>query len=145
MVLLRHGVHPRSSGLVLSQQQYTANLLKQSHMDLAKPLSIPMVGSCKLTKFDGSSLSDPSEYRSTIGALQYLTFTRPDIAYSVNKVYQFLYSPTSNHWAAVRRILWYLKGTIDHGLFFDSSSAPLSLQAFSDADWAGCPDDRWST
>jgi hypothetical protein len=80
----------------------------------------------------------------TVGALQYATITRPDITFSVNKVSQFLANPTDDHWQAVKRILRYLKGTSDHGLQLHKSTS-LCLQAFTDADWAGCPDDRKST
>uniref|UniRef100_A0A2N9I1W1 Integrase catalytic domain-containing protein n=1 Tax=Fagus sylvatica TaxID=28930 RepID=A0A2N9I1W1_FAGSY len=78
-----------------------------------------------------------------VRALQYCTLTRPDIAFSVNQLCQFMHSPTNTHWAAAKRVLRYLKGTIDHGLFFSKSS--LHLHAFCDSDWAGGPDDRRST
>ena len=76
-----------------------------------------MAASCKLSKIVGKSLSDPFVYRSTVGALQYLNFTRPDIAFSVNKVAQFMQAPTHEHWSAVKWILCYLKFTIQHGIF----------------------------
>ncbi|XP_019051637.1 PREDICTED: uncharacterized protein LOC109114057 [Nelumbo nucifera] len=103
-----------------------------------------MAANSKLFKVSGTSLKDPTEYRSVVGALQYVT-TRSDIAFVVNRVCRLLHTPTIDHWAAVRHILRYLKGTIDHGLFFASNSCPLSIQAFLDADWAGCPDDKRST
>lgn len=113
-------------------------------MQHAKPISSPMVSSEKLSKFDGEKILDPIEYRSVVGALQYLTFTRPDISFAVNKVCQFMHSPTHSHWTAVKRILRYLKHTISYGLVFKRAST-CSLNAFCDADWAGCPDDRRST
>jgi histone deacetylase 1/2 len=79
-----------------------------------------------------------------VGALQYLTLTRPDIAFAVNKVCQFLHAPTTVHWSAVKRILRYIRGTIGYGLDIRSSKSML-VSAFSDADWAGCVDDRRST
>jgi hypothetical protein len=81
---------------------------------------------------------------SLVGAEQYLTHTRPDLSFSINKVFQFLYSPTTVHMTAVNRILRYLKLTISTGLKIRKSSSTL-LSAFSDADWTGCPDDRKST
>jgi hypothetical protein len=81
---------------------------------------------------------------SLVGAEQYLTHTRPDLSFSINKVFQFLYSPTTVHMTAVKRILRYLKLTISTGLKIRKSSSTL-LSAFSDADWTGCPDDRKST
>jgi hypothetical protein len=81
---------------------------------------------------------------SLVGAEQYLTHTQSDLSFSINKVFQFLYSPTTVHMTAVKRILRYLKLTISTGLKIRKSSSTL-LSAFSDADWTGCPDDRKST
>lgn len=114
-------------------------------MDGAKPsCPTPIASGTKLSRLDGDPFSDPELYRSVVGGLQYATITRPDIAFAVNKVSQFMHQPTESHWAAVKRILRYLKGTMDHGLQLHKSNQ-LSLHAFSDADWAGCPDDRKST
>ena len=77
-----------------------------------------------------------------VGALQYLTITRPDISFAVNQVCQFMHQPTTIHWSAVKRILRYLKTTNTHGLYYRPGS--LTLTAFSDADYAGNPDDRHS-
>ena len=79
-----------------------------------------------------------------VGALQYLTLTRPDISYAVNKVCQYLHAPTTMHWTAAMRILRYIKGTVSLGLTFTKSSSTL-ISAFLDADWTGCLDDRRST
>ncbi|KAI5338474.1 hypothetical protein L3X38_017745 [Prunus dulcis] len=97
-----------------------------------------MASSSKLSKSDGEPLSNPQQYRSIVGALQYVTLTRPELSFSVNKVCQFMHNPTSEHW------VWYLKKTISHGLFLSKSSSH-AIQAFCDVDWAGCPDDRRST
>jgi histone deacetylase 1/2 len=87
---------------------------------------------------------DATRYRSIVGALQYLTLTRPDISFSVNKVCQYLNSPTLVHWKTVKRILRYLKYTLGIGLKIQKSPSML-VSAFSYADWAGCLDDRRST
>ena len=79
-----------------------------------------------------------------VGALQYLTLTRPDISFAVNKVCQFLHAPTTVHMTAAKRIVRYVKSTLNVGLNFSKSSSTL-ISAFSDSDWAGCPDDRRST
>ena len=76
-----------------------------------------------------------------MGNLNYLTITRPDISFDVQQVSQFMHSPRHLHLAAVRRIIRYLKGTSHRGLFF-SVGISLQLSAYSDADWAGCPDTR---
>jgi hypothetical protein len=80
--------------------------------------------------------NDSSRYRSVVGALQYLTLTRPDIAFPMNKVCQFLHAPTTIHWAAVKRILRYLKSDTKIGLRISKSRSVL-ISAFSDSDWAG--------
>lgn len=134
-----------STGLFLSQQRYVLNLLKKTNMLGAKSVASPMAPSMsKLSIHDGAAMTDPTLYRSTMGSLQYLSFTRPDLAFAVSKVCQFMHSPTDVHWQAVKRILCYLCGTVHYGLFLRSSPSTQIL-AYSDADWAGCPDDRRST
>ncbi|XP_019246536.1 PREDICTED: uncharacterized protein LOC109226198 [Nicotiana attenuata] len=93
---------------------------------------------------DSPSFSDPTLYSSLVGGLQYLTFTRPDIAFAVNQVSQFMHSPLDIHYTAVKQILRYLHGTLNHGLFVAGGSLG-SLQCYTDADWAGCPTTRRST
>jgi histone deacetylase 1/2 len=100
----------------------------------------------KISAHQGDPLgpADSSKYRSIVGALQYLTLTRPDISYAVNKVCQYLHAPTTVHWTAAKRILRYVKHTLTVGLTFSKSTSTL-VSAFSDADWAGSVDDRRST
>lgn len=62
--------------------------------------------------------SDSTSYRSIVGALQYLTLTRPDIFFGVNKVCQFLHAPTTIHWTTAKRILRHVKNTVSLGLTF---------------------------
>jgi hypothetical protein len=131
-------------GIHLSQQRYISDILQRTNMDLSKPITSPMAASSPLSKYSGVSLTDPTTYRSTVGALQYLSITRPDISFAVNKVSQFMHNPRDTHWSAVKRILHYLKHSITHGLVIRRSSSS-QLTAYSDADWAGCPDDRKST
>ena len=103
----------------------------------------PFVSSQKLLTTASDVLSDPTSYRSLVGALQYATFTRPYITFAVNHVCQFMHAPTSLHLIAAKRILCYLKGSINLGILFQPG--PLQLTAFTDADWAGDPNDRRST
>jgi histone deacetylase 1/2 len=105
-----------------------------------------MVPTERLARDTGALLGpeDSFRYRSVVGSLQYLTLTRPDISFAVNKVCQFLSQPTEVHWEAVKRILRYVKGTLDTGLRI-RRSLQQSVSIFTDADWAGDVDDRRST
>ncbi|KAL6329336.1 hypothetical protein AAG906_017640 [Vitis piasezkii] len=132
-----------SQGLHLRQTKYICDLLDRTHMAGAKPLASPTVASTKLSSTNGELLSDPSTYRHIIGALQYCTITRPDISYAVNQLCQYMHQPRTPHWQAMKRVLRYLKGSVNHGLFYTPS--PLQLHTYCDSDWAGNPDDRRST
>jgi len=90
-------VIPTTQGLFLSQHKYIHDLLDHTKMKDAKIVHSPMSTSSPLTKSDGVSAADSTEYRSVIGALQYLSMTRPDIAYTVNKLAQFMQHPSSTH------------------------------------------------
>lgn len=133
--------------LLLTQSKYLRDLLHKTHMSECSLVHSPMQSTCKLTKTGSPALADPFMYRSVVGALQYATITRPDIAYAVNKVCQFMSHPLETHWVAVKRILRYLKGTIHYGLHISPHSPNQlpSLRVFCDADWASDPDDRRST
>jgi histone deacetylase 1/2 len=139
-------VKRNSHGLVLSQSRYASDILSRSGMANCKSIDTPLSSTEKLSVTEGRSLSmdDSTRYRSLVGALQYLTLTRPDIAFAVNKVCQFLHDPTTSHWSDVKRILRYVKGIVNLGLKISPSKSML-VSAFSDADWAGCVDDRRST
>jgi hypothetical protein len=112
-------------------------------MEKSKPVDTPISTTGNLSLADGVRLGpvDSTRYRSMVGALQYFTLTRPDISFAVNKVCQFLHAPTTVHWSAVKRILSYIQGTLDVGPKIRKSSS-ITVSAFSDADWAGCVDDR---
>ncbi|XP_070677814.1 uncharacterized mitochondrial protein AtMg00810-like [Malus domestica] len=107
----------------------------------AKPCYTPL-GSNKLDH-TGPLLSNPTEYRSIVGGLQYLTWTRPNISFYVNQICQFMQSPGDQHMQAAKRVLRYLKGSVSEGLWFKKGATTLTT--FSDADWAGCPFYRRST
>jgi hypothetical protein len=75
-----------------------------THMIEAKPSKTPCTSSSKLFKFDGDLLEDPSIYRQVVGALQYYTFTRPEIAYSINQLCQHMHAPSSTNWIAAKSV-----------------------------------------
>jgi histone deacetylase 1/2 len=138
-------VHEIDDGLLLNQANYAKKMLEQEGMSNCKSSPTPLSSSEKITANAGELLGpdDSTKYRSMVGAIQYLTLTRPDIAYSVNKVCQYLHTHTTLHWTAAKRILRYIKGTLSIGLTFMRSQSS-SISAFSYADWAGCLDDRRS-
>nr|KYP51541.1 Retrovirus-related Pol polyprotein from transposon TNT 1-94 [Cajanus cajan] len=141
-------VKTQSDGsLILTQSKYIRDLLNHTDMEASKPFSSLMVSGCKLSKVGTEDFLDVSLYRSIVGALQYATITRPEISFSVNKVYQFMSHPLAHHWSTVKHILRYLKGTTSWGLHLQPapSNSPLSIHAYCDADWASDPDDRRST
>uniref|UniRef100_A0A2N9EWS2 Protein kinase domain-containing protein n=1 Tax=Fagus sylvatica TaxID=28930 RepID=A0A2N9EWS2_FAGSY len=131
-------------GFYLTQAKYTSDLLSRAGLTDHKILDTPIEFNARLTPSSGELLPDPTLYRQLVGSLVYLTVTRPDISYAVHQVSQFMFAPRSTHYAAVLRILRYLKGTLFHGLHF-SAQSPLTLRAYSDVDWAGDPTDRRST
>ncbi|RVW43373.1 Retrovirus-related Pol polyprotein from transposon RE1 [Vitis vinifera] len=133
-----------NNGLHLSQTKYIRDLLQKTKMVHCKPARTPLPTGLKLRAGDGDPVEDLHGYRSTVGALQYVTITRPELSFSVNKVCQFMQNPTEEHWKAVKRILRYLQGTLQHGLHLKKSSN-LDLIGFCDADWASDLDDRRST
>nr|XP_028962169.1 uncharacterized protein LOC114826260 [Malus domestica] len=112
--------------MFLSQDKYVTDLLTKSDMLLSKPCATPCLPYNRLLLDDGKPYNNPSLYRSLVGALQYLTFTRPDIAFAVHQVCQFMQRPMESHFVAVKQILMYLKAT-------------------RGCDWAGDPNDRRST
>src|SRR5579871_2249799 len=97
---------------------------------------------------ENKKVVDHAEYRSIVGALNYLAMvTRPDIAFAIGMVARFMYKPGLAHWQAVKRILRYLKGTADYRLIFKRNYGAdnLTLNIYCDADWAGDIGDRKST
>ena len=112
-------------------------------MENVKPTKTPSYSSNRLTPYNGTCLSDPSKYRSMVRALQYLTFTRPDLAFSVHQLCQFMQHPTTTHLEAAKHVLRYVRGTLHFGIHL--SAGPLTLSAFLDAYWAGDPSNRKST
>lgn len=130
--------------MVLSQKRYIQNLLIKAKLDKAKAIRTPMISGLKLTKEGHNYMSDPFLYRSIVGALRYATITRHEIAFSVNKVCQYMQQPLDEHWTAVKRILRYLNGTLSFGLKFSPSST-LNMTVFCDSDMGNDMDDHRST
>ncbi|XP_028122713.1 uncharacterized protein LOC114319850 [Camellia sinensis] len=127
----------------LSQQKYASEILLKAGMTSCKPCNLPIL--VRLAVILASSLlfAQSQLYKSLVGALQYLTITRPDLSLVVNQACQHMHDPTNGHFAFAKRILRFVKGSLSHGLTFTPSS--FELQVFSDSNWAGDHLDRRST
>ena len=136
-------VHTNSSGIFLNQHKYTQDLISLAGLQDSSSVDTPLEVNVKYRSEEGELLPDPSVFRQLVGSLNYLTITRPDISFAVQRVSQFMQTPRHLHLAAVRRIIRYLRGSPGRGLFYPTGS-PLRLVAYSDADWAGCPNTRRS-
>jgi hypothetical protein len=131
-------------GLLLTQEKYATNLLQKVGMLSCKLAPTLLSSSEKLSAHQGQALSpdDMTKYCNIVGTLQYLSHTQPDLSFVINKVCQYLNSPTTVHWIVVKWILWYIKHTLGTGLKFHKSSSTI-LSAFY-ANWVGCSDDQKS-
>nr|CAD1837598.1 unnamed protein product [Ananas comosus var. bracteatus] len=128
-------------GIFLSQRKYVLDLLAETEKLGAKPCSAPIAPNLQLTANDDELFEDPKRYRRLVGKL---TVTRPDIAYSVSVLSQFMSSPTVTHWKALGQILCYLKGAPGRGILY-KNHGHSNIECFSDADWASSKVDRRST
>ncbi|XP_051205815.1 uncharacterized mitochondrial protein AtMg00810-like [Lolium perenne] len=133
----------RADGFFLHQRKYAHELLDRAGMLNCKPAATPVDTKAKLSATDGISASDASSYRSIIGALQYLTMTRPKLQYAVQQVCLHMHAPRDSHWTVVKRILRYIHRTLGLGLSLHAGTT-MDIVAYSGADWAGCPNTRRS-
>ena len=97
-----------TGGLFLSQKKYASEIIDRAGMSSCKPSPTPVDTKPKLKANSSSPYSDPTLYRSLTGALQYLTFTRPDITYAVQQVCLFMHDPRDEHMLALKRIVRYI-------------------------------------
>uniref|UniRef100_A0A3Q7XZQ9 Uncharacterized protein LOC113786557 n=1 Tax=Cicer arietinum TaxID=3827 RepID=A0A3Q7XZQ9_CICAR len=140
------GVHIKQleHGIFINQAKYCKELLKKFEIENCKESTTPM-GSGTYVDKDASGISiDISKYRGMIGSLLYLTASRPNIMFSVCLCARFQADPKESHLVAVKRIMKYLKGTTNVGLWYPKGSI-CSLVGYSDSDYAGCKTDRKST
>jgi hypothetical protein len=140
-----------NESILLSQSNYTEATLERFEMQNCKPTSTPMFNQDlhrTETKAESENNVHELKYRSLIGCLMYLSVcTRPDITYAVNKLARFVSNPSQEHWAAAKRVLRYLKGTINLGLRFNVARGEPQpvLTGYADASWADSDNGRAST
>lgn len=133
-----------SAGFFMCQNKYTSDILKEYGMLHVKPLQLPLDPHLKLDATKGDTLADPAVYQRLLGRLVYLTITRPDIAFFVQLLSQFMQNPTTVLLQAAKHVLRYLSGTSSQGILLASQSA-AKLTVYCDSDWASFPTTRRST
>lgn len=132
-----------NKGIVLTQHKYTKDLLAASGIQNLKKTVTPLPLNLKLRADEGTLVSDPSTYRTLIGKLNFLSNTRPDLAYTIQHLSQYMQQPQSTHWDALVHTLHYVNSTCGQGIVLQGNNK-LTLQAFSDSDWGACCDSRRS-
>ncbi|XP_071739331.1 uncharacterized mitochondrial protein AtMg00810-like [Rutidosis leptorrhynchoides] len=137
-------VKRHANSLFLNQTTYAKDIIARASLSNCNQVLTPVDTTPKLGAKDGLPVADPTKFRSLEGALQYLTFTRPDISYAVQRIFLHMHNPRESHLHALRRIVRYLQGTLDYGLHL-YKNPNRRLIAYTDVDWAGCPDSRCST
>ncbi|PKU71322.1 Retrovirus-related Pol polyprotein from transposon TNT 1-94 [Dendrobium catenatum] len=131
-----------TNGYFLSQQHYATKILHDAGYGTCNPATTPATPSSKPVPSASPPFHDPTLYRKLAGSLQYLSITRPDIAFATNAVCQHMQYPTDQDFKALKRLLRYIKGTITYGL--PINTGPLELRTYTDADWASDSSDRKS-
>ena len=130
-------------GIFISQQKYVLDLLAQTGLLDCKPVDTPIVVNHGLRIDEEEEVVDQEKYQHLIGKLIYLSHTRPDIAYAVGVLSQFMHRPQKDHMEAALRVVRYLKGTPGRGVLFQKNGH-LEIKTYTDADWASSPVDRRS-
>ena len=136
-----------TSKIWIGQPTYTQAILQKFGLEHCKPAATPVAQGTKLLKAtEDEELFDDTLYKSAVGMLLYLSgWTHPDIMFAVSIVTRFCSKPNKQHWVAVKRILRYLKGTVNHGLMYSKQDDNKTMLGYSDSDWAGDLIDRKST
>ncbi|XP_057426163.1 uncharacterized mitochondrial protein AtMg00810-like [Lotus japonicus] len=137
-------VKQMDDSMFISQSKYAKELVKKIGLENSTHKRTPAATHVKLTKDENGVDVDQSLYRSMIGSLLYLIASRPDIAFSVGVCARYQAAPKESHLLQVKRIIKYISGTIDYGIFYAHNTDP-KLIGYCDADWAGNADDRKST
>nr|GFB80513.1 uncharacterized mitochondrial protein AtMg00810-like [Tanacetum cinerariifolium] len=137
-------VNQSPCGIVINQSKYVLEILNKYGMESCDPVGTPMEIKDKLDLDQNGTPVDATKYRSMIGALMYLTSSRPDIVHATCLCAWYQAKPTEKHLREVKRIFRYLRGTVNTGLWYTKDSG-FELTGFSDADYAGCKDTFKST
>lgn len=134
----------RPDGVFISQRKYALEVLRKFEMDESNCVQNPIVPGFKLAKDEGGDYVNKTFYKQLVGSLMYVTATRPDLMFVVSLLSRYMENPTKLHLQAAKRVLRYLQGTTDFGIFYKKGGDD-ELVAYSDSDYAGDLDDRKST
>lgn len=132
-----------NTGIVLTQCKFSHELLRDAGFTDIKKNVTPLQLNFKMTSTTSPFLHDPTIYHSLVGKLNFLTNTRPDLSYSVQSLSQQMQHPRECHLRALKHTPGYISHTLGQGIFLTATDH-LTLQAYSDSDWADGPDTRWS-
>lgn len=135
----------RDGYIELKQSSYAAKILKKTGLKDCNPSKYPMNHKEKICKDERGKSVDSTMYKSMVGGLRFLVNTRPDIAFAVGVVSRYMERPTVMHLTAVKRIMRFVKGTLQYGLVYSSNSGNNLITGFSDSDLRGIIDDRKCT
>ncbi|XP_019053901.1 PREDICTED: uncharacterized protein LOC109114922 [Nelumbo nucifera] len=133
-----------NQGIFISQRKYVLDLLKDTGKLGAKLANTPIDVNHRLEDCSDEPIADMKQYQRLVGRLLYLSMTRPNIAYAVGVLSQFMHAPKATHLEAAHRVLRYLKKFPGTGLLFGKHEH-IRVEVYTDADWAGSVDDRKST
>lgn len=133
-----------SSDIHICERRYARDILKRFGMERSNSVRNPIVPGTKLTSEGGEAKVNVTLFKQLIGSLMYLTTTRPDLMFVVCLLSQFMAVPTESHMLAAKRVLRYIKGTVDYGVLYKRGGDD-ELFGFTDSDYAGDVDDRKST
>lgn len=131
-------------GIFMCQRKYAHDVLTQFGMQDCNAIKNPIVPGTKLSRNDAGTKVDATQFIQVVGSLMYLTATRPNLMYGVSLISRFMANPTKTHWFAAKRILRYLKGTTELGIYCKKEES-TNVVAYTDSDFAGDIDDRKST
>lgn len=137
-------VSQTADGFHVSQAKYALEVLRRFDMEECNPVRTPMVPGSKLSIDEGGEPADETLYKQIVGSLMYITNTRPDVQYAVSMLSRYMSKPTLMHLQAAKRVLRYLKGTMDFGLWYKKGGTGEVL-VYTDSDFAGDIDSRKST
>ncbi|XP_040384201.1 uncharacterized mitochondrial protein AtMg00810-like [Oryza brachyantha] len=138
-------VHQDDSGITLRQRAYAKHVVDLAGLNDCNPALTPMEERLKLSRDSTAEEVDATHYRRLVGSLRYLTHTWPDLAFSVGYVSRFMQRPTTEHQQAVKRIIRYFTGTLDHGLYYPRCPGKAQFIGYTDSDHAGDIDTSKST